>query len=345
MRSPILPLLAIALTTGTAAAAFAYTAGWLSPDRLTPARIVDALSQRGGEPTGHRRNHAKGICVTGEFEANGAAARLTTAPMLAPGRYPVTGRFAIATGNPAAPDATGRVRSMALRITAPGGQEWRTGMNNSPVFVVADPQAFYELTLAARPDPATGRPDPAAMPRFVANHPEAAPFLQWARTAPWTASYAGLRYYALNAFRLVDAAGTRHPVRWSMEPVDPAATAPLAAPSDLAPDALAQDLTQRLAQAPLRWRLVITLAAPTDPTNDATKAWPEDRERIDAGTLTLRAAQDEATGPCRDINYDPLILPAGIEASDDPLLPARSAAYINSFDRRIAETARAERRP
>ena len=30
----------IALTAGATASAFAYTAGWLSPDRLTPARIV-----------------------------------------------------------------------------------------------------------------------------------------------------------------------------------------------------------------------------------------------------------------------------------------------------------------
>ncbi len=45
-------------------------------------------------------------------------------------------------------------------------------------------------------------------------------------------------------------------------------------------------------------------------------------------------------GPCRDINYDPLILPDGIEASADPLLAARSAVYALSFDRRMQEEAR-----
>ena len=142
-------LAAIGLAVGVFVAAFAYTGGWLSPDRLTPGKIVDALGRRGGEPAGHRRNHAKGVCFTGRFEASGAGVALSTAPMLKAGRYPVIGRFAIAVGNPMAADATGRVRSMAVRITAPGGQEWRSGMNSSPVFAVSTPQAFYEQALAA----------------------------------------------------------------------------------------------------------------------------------------------------------------------------------------------------
>src|SRR5262245_50534311 len=114
---PLLGALAgIGVAVASMAAAFAYTAGWLSPGRLTPERIVDALSARGGDPIGHRRNHAKGVCFTGSFVSNGAGGRLSTAPMFAAGQYPVVGRFAIATGDPAAPDASGRVRSMAIRV-------------------------------------------------------------------------------------------------------------------------------------------------------------------------------------------------------------------------------------
>ena len=46
------------------ALAFAYVGRWLTPDRLTPGRIVAALSDRGGNPIGHRRNHSKGMCFT-----------------------------------------------------------------------------------------------------------------------------------------------------------------------------------------------------------------------------------------------------------------------------------------
>jgi catalase len=83
----------------------------------------------------------------------------------------------------------------------------------------------------------------------------------------------------------------------------------------------------------------VTLAKPGDPSNDATKVWPDDREHIDIGTLIVRQAQDEADGPCRDYNYDPTVLPVGIEVPDDPLLPARSSAYARSFDLRTAEIA------
>src|SRR5208337_2160543 len=199
-----------------AAILFAYTGGWLSPHRLTPDRMVAALSDRGGDPLGHRRNHSKGICFTGTVEANGAGVRLSTAPMFASGSYPVIGRFAIATGNPEASDASTPVRSMAIRVVAPDGEEWRSGMNDSPVFVVATAPAFYELTLAQDIDPATGKPNPPAMAQFLSAHPESAPFAEWAKTAAWTDSYADQTYNSLNAFRFVDAQGVSHLVRWSM---------------------------------------------------------------------------------------------------------------------------------
>jgi catalase len=330
-------LAVIALVVGATAAAFAYTAGWLSPHRLTPARIVDALSERGGDSVGHRRNHSKGICFTGEFQASGAGAGLSTAPMLARGSYPVIGRFAIATGDPEAPDASARVRSMAIRIVAPDGQEGRTGMNDMPVFVVRTPEEFYQLTLATDVDPATGKPDPKAAPRFFSTHPDTRPFLAWAKTAPWTTSFADRAYNSLTAIFLVDGDGTRRAVRWSMEPTVEPQIVPKAELAAMGPDVLERDLKERLGQGELRWHLVLTLAAAGDPTDDATKAWPADREHVDAGTLVVQQAQDEAAGPCRDYNYDPMILPKGIEASSDPLLAARSATYANSFDRRTAE--------
>jgi catalase len=334
---PIGRLALIAVLAASAAAAFAYAGGWLSPQRLTPERIVDALSDRGGNPIGHRRNHAKGVCFTGYFEANGAGARLSAAPMFAPGQYPVIGRFAIGVGDPMTPDAAGRVRSMAVRIVAPDGQEWRAGMNNIPVFPVATPEAFYDLTVASDVVSATGKPDPQAIKRFASTHPEFTAFATWAGSAPWTASYADQAYNSLNAFRFVDAHGVAREVRWSMQPEQPPLEVP---PSELAkrgPDFLEQDLAQRLAQGELRWHLEVTLAAAGDPTNDATKAWPAEREHVDVGALVVQQAQHEADGPCRDFNYDPLILPVGIEPSDDPLLPARSSTYANSFDRRTAE--------
>jgi catalase len=88
----------------------------------------------------------------------------------------------------------------------------------------------------------------------------------------------------------------------------------------------------------LRWHLIVIIGQPGDPTNDATIAWRKEREKVDVGTLTLERVESEETSPARDINFDPLVLPAGIAPSDDPLLSARSAVYSQSFTRRAGET-------
>ena len=100
---------------------------------------------------------------------------------------------------------------------------------------------------------------------------------------------------------------------------------------------LAYDKAYTAASVRLATSFITTIAQPGDPTGDATQAWPDDRERVDLGTLTIEHIDGEDGGACRDINFDPLVLPAGIEASDDPLLSARSAAYAQSFRRRAGE--------
>ena len=77
------------------------------------------------------------------------------------------------------------------------------------------------MTLIQGIDPRTGRPEPDAMQHFLAAHPESAPFFEWAKTAPWTASYADQTYNSLNAFHFIDAGGHGRLVRWSMHPIEP----------------------------------------------------------------------------------------------------------------------------
>lgn len=326
----------ILLVTATG---FAYAGGWLSPRRLSPEKIVAALSNRGGDPLGHRRNHAKGVCFMGSFDANGAGAAYSTAAMLRKGSYPVIGRFAIAVGNPDASDLMGRVESMAILITAPNGQQWRSGMNNSPVFVVPTPADFYAFTKTQEIDPKTGKPVPGATAYFFATHPQSQAFAHWAKTAPWSGSWVDESYNSLDAFRFIDAEGHSHLVRWSMVPTAPFVPVPHAELVKKGPNFLTADLEKRIAEGPLTWHLVVTLAAPGDPSNNATIAWPVDRPKVDVGTLRVTSVEPEVNGPCRDYNYDPTILPAGIKISDDPLLPARSAAYARSFNLRTGETA------
>jgi len=326
-------LVLIAAVVGIGAAAFAYTAGWFSPQRLTPDKIVDALAPPGGPALGHRRNHAKGICFTGMFEANGAGSTLSKASVFTKGQYPVLGRFNLATPLPGVADATVRVRGLGLQISTPDGQQWRSATIDAPFFPVATPQAFYELLTAS------GSKAPDAMKNFAAAHPEIGNFGAWAKSAPWTGSYAEERYNSLNSFVLVDSAGADHVARWSLVPAAPPIAVP---PEDLAkrgPDFLEQEIVERVGRGPQRWTMVVTLAQQGDPTADPSKPWPDDRPTVDVGTLTVQKIEAEADGPCRDVNFDPTVLPAGIRTSDDPFPAARSAAYAKSFDRRTAEAA------
>jgi catalase len=122
------------------------------------------------------------------------------------------------------------------------------------------------------------------------------------------------------------------------QPADNPGNRKAAAPRD--GNYLFDALIAQVRQAPLRWRLMVTIGRPGDPTSNATLPWPQDREQLDTGTLTIDRVAGEAQGNCRDINFDPLVLPAGIAASDDPLLGARSAAYAQSFRRRAGEAKR-----
>jgi len=126
-------------------------------------------------------------------------------------------------------------------------------------------------------------------------------------------------------------------VRWS---IIPAAEPVPVSPEELAkrgPNFLEEEIAERIKQGPLRWTMAVTVANPGDPTADPTKAWPDDRRKIEVGTLTVQAIIPEPDGPCRDVNYDPTVLPNGMATSDDPFPAARSSAYRVSFDRRAAE--------
>jgi catalase len=151
------------------------------------------------------------------------------------------------------------------------------------------------------------------------------------------AGFVDSTFNSLDAFRLVDAGGRSTPVRWAAVPLEPPpAEAAASAPSS-GKNYLFDDLIARIRQHPLKWRLMITVGQAEDPTADATLPWPPERAQIDAGTVTLDTVSSEDGGPCTDINFDPLVLPPGIEPSDDPLLSARSAAYARSFTLRAAE--------
>src|SRR5260370_20494690 len=78
---------------------------------------------------------------------------------------------------------------------------------------------------------------------------------------------------------------------------------------------LFDELITQIHQQALRWRLIVIVGEPGDPTNDPSIGWPTDREQVDVGMLTLDRVEAEEFSPATDINFDPLTLPAGLGAS------------------------------
>ena len=332
-RHALLGMGAVAGIAAVDVGGFAYAGGWLRPGALTPPRFADRFEHVYGRHDGFRRNHAKGLSAIGTFTSTGAATAISRAAVFRAGSVSLIGRFSLGGGLPAQFDKSDTVRGLGLLFDGPDGEQWRTAMINLPVFPDSTPQGFYERLLASKPVQDTGKPDPHQMAAFLNSHPETVAAMRIIKQTPPSAGFADSPFHGLNAFRCTNHVGATVSVRWSAVPQE---TPGGAAPSR-GRDYLFDDLIRVLAQRPVSWRLVLTVGEADDPTNDATKPWPQSRRTVEAGTITITAVQTEAPGNARDINFDPLVLPDGIAASDDPLLAARSAVYARSFTRRAEE--------
>lgn len=319
----------------TLALAFLWAGGCFSPNRVTQNRLMGELHNAGSYGHGFRRAHAKGVCVSGWFDASGKAVHLSQAAVFHEQHVPVIGRFALGIGQPFSPDSAATVRSLALRFTPLNAPEWRTGMNDPPVLPLRDAHDASDFFASQQIDPLTGRPDPARTKAFGVTHP-------WLKAAAdenahrfISSGFADDTFYSLDSFILVAENGSKTAVRWAMVPLQPSI------PTDKKEEDhnyLFHKLIADMNKHPLQWRLLITVAGAHDAINDPSQIWAQDDTKIDAGTLTLTAVQSEDDGPCTGISFDPLILPPGIQPSADPILQVRSAAYMRSFLLRSGET-------
>jgi catalase len=319
------------------AGGFLSLGGWLSPQKLTPARFVDELERANGTHPGFRRNHAKGVGVRGFFESNGNGTQFSKAVVFQAGRVPVIGRFSIPGGNPYDADAPNSIHGLGLLFKLPDGEEWRTAMIDLPVFPFKSPQAFYDNLAASEPDPQTHKANPQKMAAFVASHPEFLEAIRIIKSHEPPSAFDNSPYFGLNAFCLTNASGKVTPVRWWLDAAQPFVAANAAAGSESDKNYLFDALIASVHQHPLHWRLMIIIGQPGDRTDEPNFMWPEGREQVDVGTLTIDTVESEETSSARDINFDPLVLPVGIGPSDDPFLSARSAVYSQSFTRRAGE--------
>jgi catalase len=301
---------------------------------------IRAMDERFGRHDGHRAVHAKGVLCRGTFVAAPAAARLTRAPHMQGGEVPVTVRFSNASGDPDVADPMPDVRGMATKFYLPDGSRTDVVALTLPCFFVRTPEDFVTLTRAAKPF-IGGQPGPR-FAVFLATHRESWRAVAAALKPKPPVSYGTCLYNGIHAFRWIAADGSERFVRYTWVPSAGEQSLPGGEAKRRGHDYLQEEVGERLAREPIRFTLQVQVAGAGDPTHDATAVWPDDRERVDVGTLELTELETGREQGGDVLVFDPTRLTDGIELSDDPLPRLRSQAYSISVERRSGEPRPAE---
>jgi catalase len=298
---------------------------------VTAAEATQAANATFGRHPGYRALHAKGTLLKGTFTATPRAARLTRAAHMQGEPVPVTARVSNGGGNPRVPDFVPDVRGLAVKMYLADGSRTDIVAQSAPRFPFHGPEAFVELLRAQRPSPKMA----VTVPLMFARHPEAILTLPTnipaLRPPP---SYAACSYYAIHAYRFVDADGGSRFVRYTFVPERPEPRLTPWAARRLGRDYLQEDIRRRVAEGSVRFTLELQLALPGDAVDDPYVVWPKDRERVAAGTLELTGLETERETGDDILVFDPTRVVDGIELSNDPVLLFRPKAYDASVRQR-----------
>jgi catalase len=318
------PALADAPTSGSGASSTGTSS--------TPTQLVDALNLVFGKQTDNRAVHAKGIVLHGQFVPSSAAAGLSRAPHFQKNAVPLTIRFSDFAGIPNIPDNDGLAnpRGLALKFKLPDGTNTDLVTHSFNGFPSPTADDFRQFLIAlGTSGPGVAHPTPADT--YLAAHPVAKTFLETQKQPP--VSYATLSYYGVNTFKFTNAQGVSRYGRYRIIPEAGEQFLTAEQAKQASSGYLADEIRQRTAKAPLRFRMLVQLAANTDKIEDPSIAWPETRATIDLGTIEITSVAADSNAEQRSLMFLPTALPAGIEAAD-PMIAARSAAYPVSYGRR-----------
>ena len=298
------------------------------------AQLVETMRALAGLHPGFRPVHAKGLVCAGTFRPSVQARGMTRASHFQGGPVPTVVRFANSNGNPDVHDGVPNVRSMSVKFQLADGKAADILANSIDGFVARTPEELLEFLRAQLPDPATGKPAPDGVPKFLASHPAAAAFVGRLMQKPVPASYAQTSYHAEHAFLFTAADGSRRFGRYHFVPEAGEATLSPDEAGKRSPSFLRDELESRLRTGPAAFRLLLQVAAEGDPTDDPTALWPADRLRVELGRLEVTGISPTSAQDERRLVFDPTNRTDGIDLSNDPILLARSAAYAISYERR-----------
>ncbi|WP_144513029.1 catalase family peroxidase [Bacillus sp. FJAT-22090] len=300
-----------------------------------PIEAIDTLENIQGTFPGARRAHAKGLFYKGNFTPNGKAIPYTTAAHLQNENVPVTVRFSNSPPNPASADLLTPFKGMSVQFHLADGTASHLVSTTIPIFITKDPETFIDMlkTLTAEKTGLEKVDLGVGALTILKKYPDrkhiAHAFKEQFKQLP--TSYAQLHYYPIHAFYFVNKEGNRQAIKYEWQPIEMEETSSQQSGASItSPDYLSEELNNRVKKGSVSFNLIIRLGLENDSTDDPTDAWPDDREKIVVGQLTL----EEAIFPNEPILFDPTIVTKGIELTDDPILHFRHDAYAVSYSRR-----------
>jgi catalase len=302
-------------------------------DAPVGVRLVDQMNALYGAHPGVRANHAKGAVFEGLFTPAQGADAFSSAAFLKGAPTPLVIRFSNAGGVPDAPDthpSTDRVRGMAIKFRLADGSEADMiciSVNGFPAATGEDFLALLQAAGASGPDV----PKPTPVEKFLSTHPAAVAFISAPK--PVAVSYGTQPFFGVNAFKFTNAQGVAKFGRYRIVPESGPAFVSDEEAAARPPNALADNLRASVDKAPIKFRLLVQVAAAEDPTNDATKIWPDSRPTVELGEISVVKALDTKKVE-NELLFMPTNLATGIEASDDPIINTRAEAYAESYGRR-----------
>ncbi|WP_234686019.1 catalase family peroxidase [Bradyrhizobium monzae] len=298
----------------------------------TPEQLVDALNGVFGSHPGARAVHAKGIVLEGSFTPSPKASTISKAPHLQQTAVPVTVRFSNFAGIPNIPDNQGLAspRGLAIKFRLPDGTDTDIVAHSFNGFPSSTADDFRDLLIALGNSGANAS-KPTQLDSYLGTRPVAKAFLTAPKPAP--VGYGTLPYYGVNTFKFTDGEGQVTFGRYQFLPMAGAHYLSDSEAAKKAEDYLSAEIRARVEQGPVSFRLVVQVAATEDKLDDPSVAWPDTRQIVELGTISVTKVAQNNDQVQRELLFLPNALPPGIEPQD-PMINARSGAYPVSYARR-----------
>lgn len=292
-----------------------------SEPSISPIEAVDQIEQVAGTHKGYRRAHAKGIGFNAVFTPNNNAQPFTQASFLLGPAQNVIVRFSHSSPIPNSSEQLIPIKGMAVQFPTSEDKPVSLVMANAPVFPTKTPEAFVRLIQVF------GAKNQSLQEKLsiIKNDTEFKTVPTLLKQLKTPASFATTRFWAIHAYILNTDTDETQAVRFSFEPVAEEDKLPFTTKD------MELELLERMMDSPVRFRLLMTLAAPEDPITDPSISWPDNRLVIDVGELVLSKKREDLA---EHHLFDPTNETPGFSCSDDPVLHYRSKVYEESYRRR-----------